>query len=195
MNDSELKSKLAAWKLAPAPEQTRSRAEWHALTAYRNRTTSPAGAKSPVPPSRIAWKILTVSVALGCLVLVTLLTLRPAADSPLENPVPLLTELEDFFQGRLTAVIQHNGELDLQLTEEPVSHPTDQRVAVRIEWQNEHFLILTYSGNSVCLETTAGRLCVTPLINGAGEVILLGESGLLDHQPGLRAEARTLQGT
>jgi hypothetical protein len=36
---------------------------------------------------------------------------------------------------------------------------------------------------------------VTPLINGAGEVILLGESGLLDHQPGLRAEARTLQGT
>jgi hypothetical protein len=195
MNDSDLRQKLNAWKLPPSSAQARSRAEWHALTAFRHRSAGSADAELSRAPSLLVWKLLTASAAIICLMLTALFSFRPAPASSTVNPTPLLAELEDFFQGRLVAVIQHDGELDLQLTEVPAPRPADQRVAVRIEWQNEHFLILTYSGNSVCLDTSAGRLCVTPLINGSREVILLGESGLLKHQPGLRAEARTLQDT
>lgn len=191
MNDSELRQKLAAWQIPPSSQAARSRAEWHTLTAFRNRGTRSGPPGSPLfyfPKLAVISAVLLVAAS-------TLFFLQPVHHAqPLQNSAPLLAELEEFFQGRLAAAIQHNGSLDLQLAEEPMNRPPDQRVAVRIAVRDESFVILTYSGQSVCLETGAGRICVTPLINGAGEVILLGESGLLEHQAGLRTEAHLLQG-
>ncbi len=192
MNDSELKQKLAAWKLPPASDQTQSRAEWCALTAFRNRETERTSTTTRRFP-RAPWAILAGFGAVAILFIAAFFGLQPNKESPLQNPTPLLSELEEFFQGRLAAVVQQDGEVDLRLIDVPVDREADQRVAVRLEWPGETIEILTYSGIAVCVDSPSGTLCLTPLITGSGSVLLLGDNGLIENQPGLRTEAHTLQ--
>lgn len=189
MNDSELRQKLAAWQIPPASETTRSRAEWHALTAFRHRASAPP---APVTNRRVVWRFAALAAGLTT-VIGAFFTLPREAKSPaMEHSAPLLAELEDFFQGRLAAVIQQDGEIDLQLSEAPAPRPPDQRVAVRLEWPGETIEILTYSGIAVCVDLPSGTLCLTPLITGSGSVLLLGDHGLIENLPNLRTEAHTL---
>jgi hypothetical protein len=192
MNGSDLKQKLASWKLPAISESTRARAEWHALTAFRNRTQEPGSAATPATTPYLPWLILSGLGSAVVLFLLSLLWWPPNETSVLQNPAPLLSELEQFFQGRLAAVVQQNGEVDLRLADVPVERPPDQRVAVRLEWPGETIEILTYSGVPVCVDSPEGTLCLTPFITGSGNVLLLGDTGLLENQPGLHTEAHLL---
>lgn len=194
MNDSELRKRFAARNFPPAAEHTRERARWHALAAFRNAAGNPRQSlhnSTTVFP----WKMAASAVLVCVLLLMVVFSTRHLTESRDADPRPLLAELEKFFQGRLAAVIQHDGEIDLRLRDDSVARPPDQRVAVEIEWRNQKFVILTYSGEAVCLESEAGELCLTPLITGSGEVIIIGETGLMKNARDLRATARALQGT
>ena len=107
----------------------------------------------------------------------------------------MFQEMETLFPGQVVAVVTRGRNIDLQLGEQPFPRPADQRVAVTLSVQNEAIEILTYSGSPVCVEAAGTSICLTPLITGSGEVVLVGESGLLDHQSGIRAAARTIHGT
>lgn len=191
MSDSELKEKLATWKLPSANAQAQSRAKWHALTAFRNRTAEQAN-PTATRACRVSWSILAGIGAVAGLVLAAFFWLQPTAGLPLQNPSPLLSELEQFFQGRLAAVVQQDGEINLRLLDVPVDREPDQRVAVRLEWPGESIEILTYSGVAVCVDSPDGMLCLTPLITGSGNVLVISDTGLLKNKTGFRTKAHLL---
>lgn len=195
MNDSELKQKLAAWRLPPTCQEAQSRAEWHALAAFKNLSHMPGRRTTPERISRRSWLLPAGIGAAVALLLAAWLRFQPAADPSLQNPESLLAELESFFQGRLAAVVRKDGAVDLRLIHEPIDRAPDQRVAVRLQWPEETIEILTYSGVPVCVDSPGGTLCLTPLITGSGSVLLLSDTGLLENRADLRTETQILQGT
>lgn len=193
MNDDDLKNLLSAWRLPEVSETVKSQAKWQSLVAFQNRDIHrPLSLASAQKQPWKAFPFFKVGVPVFCLAAIFFLVwLMINPDSERQNA--LLQELEILFPGQIEAVIKNGEEIELRLADTKILRPADQRVAVRIIVQNKEFQILTYSGVAVCVESSIGTLCLTPLINGAGRVLLLSENGLFENQPGLQVEAHTLQ--
>lgn len=194
MKNPLLRQKLKAWKLPEADDSIRSAAQWRALTAYRNRPANPdLPAEKPAIFSRIfqtpGWLPALGTLAIAALA--CLLFLKFESAPPRSN---LLAELELLFPGQIEAVVKHGKDIKLRLDIPTTPRPPDQRVAVTLSVRDEYFEIFTYSGVPVRVEFSKGAICVTPLITGSGEVILLGESGLLDDSPHIHVAASMLHG-
>lgn len=196
MKNSLFHKKLSLWQIPEAAESVADRAEWHALTAYRMARKS-----DDAPPEsetaqfvfsfRRAWPVVPLLLVLAFIWWFVL----PEASTDVAADNHVFQEMEVLFPGRVVAVVQRDQKIDLQLGERCFLRPADQRVEVMLSMHDETVKILTYSGASVCVNIAGGSICVTPLITGSGEVILVGESGLVNQQSGIHAIARTIHRT
>jgi hypothetical protein len=188
MNDSELKSLLKSWQLPPPGEGTAERALHRALLA---RHSAPAAAPSSKPKG---WLLPWALVSLGVLIIAIFLMLPADKSVPSFAAAPLLDELETLFPADLRGVVVQGEEVQLLLAPGATPRPSDQRIL--IEWQpgDQTVHILTYSGESICVEGPEGPLCLTPLLTGSGAVLILTESGLLETHASAEWDARRMEG-
>ncbi len=182
---NELETFLAQLKVPTEDESRTARALDRSLVAFRN---------TPEPerrPQRVAW-ILAVAAATACVILALVLHVRHE-----DSPARVFAELEHLFPGQLLAVVRNGERTDLRLS--ALSNPglsTDQRVHITVQSSGETTDVLTYSGREVCIPLKSGSLCLTPLVTGEGDVLVLTDDSAFArsgrvHSATIRATALT----
>jgi hypothetical protein len=190
MNDEDLKKRLAELGVPEPDETARERALDRALTALRN-TTVEAEVKRPAFFAR--WAILAGTCAV--LALTVVVGSRPAGDD-LVVWQRTLREVEALFPGQLTAVIESDGAVDLEISDEAAGG-TSQPVLVEFTQGSRVLRVLSYSGRRVCVDLGGEKACFEPLVTSDGGVILAGENFLWSAENpaspgGYRVQARFL---
>lgn len=107
-----------------------------------------------------------------------------------------IRQMEILFPGQLNAVIEHDGDVELDLTAEPAM-PSEQPVMVEISRGAHVLRVLSYSGRRVRVNLDGKNTCFEALVTGDGNVILTGDDFLwisrnLMPRAGYRVEAHSL---
>ena len=162
MKDSELQNLLRQLKVPVANESNTARALDRALVALRN---------TPGKEQRPGWAVWMFATAAATVCVVLALAWNGQRDDS-----RVFAEIERLFPGQLLAVIQNGGKTDLCLSALPGKELSpDQRVRITVRSGGETAEILTYSGQEVCVPLKSGSLCLTPLVTGEGDVLVLSE--------------------
>lgn len=174
MNDEELKRRLEFLPPPPINEAARGRALHRAVIALA-RT-----AEAAPEPKANAWWRASITWAAACAVvlfagLVLMRSIEPAEDFNEGADARTLAQVEALFPGRLNAVIEHDGDVRLDLAGEVSSAGTDQPVLVQLEGGGRRLRVLSYSGRSVVIELDGARFTFEALVTGDGGVVLSGE--------------------
>ena len=160
----DLQPFLAMLKVPAADESRAARALDRSLVAFRN------AARMERKPRRAAW-VFAAAAAAACAVLAIVLHGQNE-----DSSARVFAELEHLFPGQLQAVIRNGGQTDLRLSAVPNPElSTDQRVRVTVRSGGETADVLTYSGHEVCIPLKSGALCITPLVTGEGDVLVLSD--------------------
>lgn len=149
-------------KVPAADESRKARALERSLVALRNAP------RMERKPHRTAWAF-AAAAASACVALA--LVLHGQRE---DSSARVFAELEHLFPGQLQAVIRNGGQTDLRLSAVPNPElSTDQRVRVTVRSGGETADVFTYSGHEVCIPLKSGALCITPLVTGEGDVLVL----------------------
>lgn len=196
MTDPELRKRLAALRPPASSEAARSRALFRANLALDAATRStpasePAAAqtsRSPLASFRFAAGLLLGSAAALAL---GLWLLRPAPPASLAaDPAPaanhtdatraaslrLLAEVQQVFPGRLNAVIDRDGALQIDLADNSSALASDQAIVVELARAGRVVRVLGFSGRAIDVELDGRSVRFAPLLTGGGEVLIDGET-------------------
>ena len=192
MNDDFLKKRLAELKVPEPNETARERALHRALLALKNTPD-----ETLEMPRRFSWW-RWASVAGVCAAVVLLAVWvgeRPVREN-LAVWQQTLHEVEALFPGQVNAVIERDGVVDLELSDEAFGG-TSQPVVVEFVRGASVLRVLSYSGRKVCVDLGGAKACFEPLVTAEGRVILAGEDFLWTSEhptsrAGYRVEARFL---
>lgn len=198
MPDSDLRSRLAALRPPGQTESTRARA-LHRASCALAVATRPAPAPRRLFPLLLGGAIATaVAFALG------LWIARPAAPpassrlagqdpasfnassnaatAPTASATPtaadslqLLAQVHQLFPGRLNAVIERDGSLQLDLSPAAAALVADQPLLIEFTHGGHTVRVLGFSGRSVELELDGRPLRFSPLLTGEGSILITGE--------------------
>jgi len=184
----------------PAPDEARqARAREKALAAFRyaelhREEEAPAA-------GLLFWRRLAVGlvalVLLQAAVLMGWFSTTPDPASP-QAALAMLHEMEDLFPGQQVVVIQKDGTMTLDLTQDPLPHDDSQRILVELRKGDQRVAVYTYSGRSTCLELAGRDVCLTPLLQGSGEPMLMTQqevvaAGQRSRLDGYRVELTVLK--
>jgi hypothetical protein len=157
---NELQPFLDQLIVPAADESHTARALDRSLVALRN---------APRMERKIHWTAWICATAAACAVLALVLHGQNQ-----DSSARVFAELEHLFPGQLLAVVRSGEQTDLRLSAIPDPElSTDQRVRITVRSGGETTDILTYSGREVCIPLKSGALCLTPLVTGEGEVLVL----------------------
>jgi len=162
------------------------RALERALIALRN---SPRTGQAVRPAAFQLW--ITAAVA-ACVAVALMLTARRE-----DTSTKVFVELESLFPGQILAFIRNGDETDLHLSAVPdPGRASDQRIHITICANGLTTEVLTYSGRRVCVPIESGSLCLTPLLTGEGDVLVLTDDKVFagtgtTHSATIRADPLT----
>lgn len=136
--------------------------------------------------------------ALAAIVLVVWVAERPKGEDSFAWQ-RTLQELEALFPGQVNAVIERDGQVDVELAEAHAGG-TGQPIVVEFVQGSRVLRVLSYSGRQVCVDLGGAKACFEPLVTAEGSVILSGEDFLWTSEhpvtrEGYRVEARFLHPT
>jgi len=97
------------------------------------------------------------------------------ARSPEEtNDVSVLDQVAKLFSGRLEAVVEQHGSVDVLLAQSdlPLS---EQPIILILSKGREVVKVLSYSGRHICIHLGGQKACVEVLAEGDGNVIVTGK--------------------
>lgn len=205
MTDHELKRRLAALTTPAADQTARSRAHHRSILALSLPASTAGNDTRPRShwPRSYAWGMGVMVLAVG--MLAGVLQFRVGvSDAPVAAKSPngggdlrTLAQVEEFFPGQLNAVIERDGEVQLDLASRPLSGATAQAVVVQLRSGAHHLRVLSYSGRSITLELNNRRLTFEALVTSDGGIVLSGDDfAWSSEQPkplaGYRIQARLL---
>ncbi len=164
----------------PAPAinpDARARGLHRALIALRQRQASGV----PLSPAVRTRPLRAVMLACGAGMLAAAALLFQGTNM-VETPAPktadadvwTLAQMQALFSGQLNAVIERNGNVQLDLAGRPSTLGTEQPLLVQLERGDQRLRVLSYSGRRITLELTSGSVTFDALVTGEGEVVLLG---------------------
>lgn len=192
MNDRELKDLLGSVTPPAIDAAARERALHRSTVAL----SQPGAGPAPERDSYRRWMAGFASAAGAALVVTVLLAVRHA---PPEGGADLrtLAQVEAVFPGQLNAVIERDGEVQLDLAGQVSPGATDQPVIVQLESGGHRLRVLSYSGRSITLELKGARFTFEALVTSDGGVVLSGDDFVWSStQPkslaGYRIQARPL---
>lgn len=197
MSGDFLKKRLNELKVPAPDEAARGRALHRALIALKNAPD--ASPESSFPPSpRPFWAWAMAVGALAAIGLAVWVAERPKGEDSIAWQ-RTLQEVEALFPGQVNAVIERDGELDVELAQENAGG-TGQPIVVEFVQGSRVLRVLSYSGRQVCVKLDGAKACFEPLVTAEGSVILSGEDFLWTSEhpvtrDGYRVEARFLHPT
>ena len=175
MTDRELKKQLELVMPPAVNEVARDRALHHATVALAAQPKDSACASE----GRHAWRAAYGWVALFAVMLVAgLVMIRPSLPVPVANggaDLRTLAQVEGLFPGQLNAVIESDGDVQLDLAGASSPGATDQPVLVQLEGGGHRLRVLSYSGRSVTIELKGARFTFEALVTSDGGVVLVGD--------------------
>jgi len=197
VKDHDLKTLLASVIPPEADEAARNRALHRATVAL----SQPGASATPDVDGRsgrrasYGWAVVSVIMLVAGLVMIRPFQPTPEMDGGAD--LRTLAQVEGLFPGQLNAVIEHDGEVQLDLAGQSSPGVTDQPVIVQLEHGAHRLRVLSYSGRSITLKLKDGTLTFEVLVTGEGTVVLSGnnfvwssaQSGLL---AGYKVQAHTL---
>lgn len=191
MNDKDFRDRLRKLPVPIASGAARERARHRAMIAYQNRGEfSP---KSPLPWMIFSWAgaftVIVLAFVLG------FLFFRNSTDY-LAKDREILRQTDALFAGQLNAVIERDGEIQIQLADES-SQPSDQPILIQFRQNGHNLRVLSYSGRSIDIILNGKHISFEALATSNGGIILTGENFLWSQQhpdalAGYRVEARSL---
>ncbi len=196
MTDDDLRATLQTLRV-PGPSASTCERAWHrSRLAFASRHASP-GLDHDLGRPMYRWALPAVTV-LFLLALGMWWVGRVGPDNVLAWR-RTLQEMETLFPNHLNAVIERDGDFDVELSEENVGAP-GQPLVVEFRRGGKSLRVLGYSGRSICLDLYGTKACFEPLVTGEGAVILSGEGFLWseDHPSGpagFSVEAHLLNST
>jgi hypothetical protein len=191
MNDELLKKRLAELKVPEPEENARERTLHRALLALKN-----APEEVPEVRSHFFWRWAAAAGACAAVALMAAwMVTRPVGEDLLAWQ-RTLREVEALFPGQVNAVIERDGAVDLELSDQDAGG-TSQPVVVEFVRGADVLRVLSYSGRKVCVDLGGAKACFEPLVTAEGRVILAGEDFLWSSEhpvsrAGYRVEARFL---
>lgn len=206
MTNADFKKQLATL-MPPAPsDEAQARALHRATLAFNQpaaTTTDDRFSEARFWRAMPAWAavalLATVAVCAG-----TFYFRGSLADAPAVGAVETaladlqtLAQVEGLFPGQLNAVIERDGELQLDLTKGSQPSTAEQPLIVHLEDGGHRLSVLSYSGRSITLELKDGRITFEALVTSEGDVVLAGNNFVWNSaQPGplagYRVQARPL---
>lgn len=192
MENDWLKEALSRVEVPEPESAARDRALDRALVALRN----PASEQEDPAKSHSFWPQLATA---GLVVLMAALmawSSQERADASKIAALRVLDQVAAVFPGKLQAVVERNGQVDVQLAEGEIA-PSEQPVLLVLKRGSESVKVLSYSGREVCLNLDGRKTCLEMLAQENGEVIVSGEQFLWSRQnpsalDGYRVEASAL---
>lgn len=164
----------------PEPDATaRFRALSRALVALEHRETT--------APMRERHKPLWLW-PIGCaLAMLLLLFLLPAhwfrSPKQMRSDLVLLDEMSALFDKRLEALVERDGEMDVQLSPQEMPMPVSQQpICIVLSRGHDVIRVLSFSGREVCLSINGQKTCLDVLATKDGEVIITGGSFIWNRQ-------------
>lgn len=174
MTDRELNKHLNLVTPPAVDEVARDRALHRATVALAQPKES-----AHAPERRFAWRAAYGWVALFAVMLIAgLVMIRPSQTDPVANggaDLRTLAQVEGLFPGQLNAVIESDGDVQLDLAGASSPGATDQPVLVQLEAGGHRLRVLSYSGRSVTLELKGARFTFEALVTSDGGVVLVGD--------------------
>jgi len=191
MENDWLKKALSRVDVPEADQVSRDRALDRALIALKNRETE---MKAPAE-GHWFWPQLG-TLALVVLMAGLIVWLIPSAEFSKTAALEVLDQVAAEFPGKLEAVVERNGQVNVQLADEEIVSSA-QPVLLVLKRGQERVRVLSYSGREVCLELNGRRTCLEMLAQDNGEVIVSGERFLWSRKnqaalDGYRIEASAL---
>lgn len=191
MKDDELRKILDRLEVPAPDEAARGRALDRALTAFRHREAKPAVEESGMK----AWRWALAGAFLAVLAGVCWM-LRGPSDI-LRPPGLVLDQMAALFPGRLDAVVEHGGDVDVRLS--PEDSPSSQQPLMLVLTRGRDVVrVLSYSGRVICLDLDGKTTCLEVLVTENNDVIVAGKKFVWSRDNpaalnGYRIEANTLQ--
>lgn len=210
MKDADLKKQLAALA-PPAPSEVAQARALHRATLALHQPVDAAAASTTGEPSSgtpfsRALPVWTAVVFIAAIAVCagTFYFRGSSANAPVVAMVETtradlqtLSQVEGLFPGQLNAVIDRDGELQLDLTNG--SHPSaaEQPLIVHLEGGEHRLRVLSYSGRSITVELKNGYITFEALVTSDGGVVLAGNDfawSSAEPRPlaGYRVQARPL---
>lgn len=164
-----LQAKLSNLSVPEADETAKGRALDRSLIALQNQVPE------SVPGNTGSWLGLLTGAVLMLFVLLGMWKISQGIW--MENKsddLQVLNQFASLFPGRLKAVVEQDGEVDVKLSEADAA-PSQQPLAVVLKRGTKTLRVLCYSGSEVCLNLDGQRKCFEVLARANGEVIVAGE--------------------
>ena len=168
MNDEDLQQRLATFVAPPATDVMRERARHRALMAFRE------GGAEAVEECRRGMFVWTLAGAAALALVVTIFWPRESPFDRVPSGAGVLAQVEALFPGQLDAVIEHDGNVQLELAAAPRA-ASDQPVLVEFRRGGSTVRVLSYSGRRVCVDLGGRRACFEAFLGERGNVIVAGE--------------------
>lgn len=179
MKNSDLKKALSVLPSPPINSASRERGLHRALIALGQPRTVTQESK---PASRARPVLRMVMLACVGAVLASTFVLHeryqpsrgPLAESRVD--VGALIQMQALFRGQLNAVIEHDGEVRLDLAEGGQPTADGQPVVVQLERGENRVRLVGYCGRIITLELDGAQLTFEALVTSDDEVILAGDA-------------------
>ena len=174
MNDKDLKRRLAGLPVPPASETACERALHRSLIALRQGPDT-SSSRPRVPFVRR----LAGALALPAILLVIGLVffrLVPAREG-VASWQRTLQEMEALFPGQINAVIERDGDYDVELASRSVGSD-EQPLIVEFSQGDRVLRVLSYSGRRVSVDLGGQVTSFEPLVTVEGDVSLTGDDFL-----------------
>lgn len=174
MSERELRKHLASMTPPPADEAARERALHRATVALAQpKDSEEAAGVRPVWRAAYGWVALCAVMLVAGLVMIR--SSQPAVVTNGGADLRTLAQVEGLFPGQLNAVIERDGEVQLDLAGQSSPAATDQPVIVQLEAGGHRLRVLSYSGRSITLELKGARFTFEALVTSDGGVMLVGD--------------------
>jgi len=183
MTDPDLKKQLATVRVPKVDDAVRDRALHRATIAL----SQPAEIVSPDATQRFASRGFYLRI-MGIAVLAVVVPAaafhfrsnvisapQVAAGASVGADMRTLAQVEELFPGQLNAVIERDGELQLDLSRQPQPGATEQPVLVQLESGGRRLRVLSYSGRSITLEVKGTKITFEALVTSEGGIVLSGD--------------------
>ncbi|MFV0416347.1 MAG: hypothetical protein ACK5NG_08265 [Chthoniobacterales bacterium] len=174
MTDDDLKKILKKLPIPASTESARGRA-WHQANVAFQAAPAEAKRASATGMHMLRWASGVACLAVTCLAAAWIFFDLSGKDA--DDFTRTLQEMEMLFPDRLNAVIERDGEYQIDVSEGN-SGVDVQPVIVEFKRGSQTVRVLSFSGRRVCVDLGEKETCFEPLVTGEGEVILAGENFL-----------------